>query len=207
MMPIRNSRRRPREQQHHSVDEAIRQDPNQEPQDEIQQAESHPVLQVARRIRKQTSSIWSPHLAHDRRAARYSIWEPPSTTWSEDAGIISRRNMQVILFIAGFVIPIGKSAHGLLFDSTVANNQLAWMIAALLPLPPMSKPELAEQLQSTSNVDLQQQMPPQYMHAIDQIRYNSARWWRNLNRIMSVVGLLIIGAIIALAVLGVQQRF
>jgi hypothetical protein len=66
---------------------------------------------------------------------------------------------------------------------------------------------MAEQLPSTSNVDLHAQMHPQYMQAIDQIRYNSARWWRNLNRIMSVVGLLIIGAIIALAVLGVQQRF
>jgi hypothetical protein len=111
MMPIRSPRRRPREQQHQSVDEAIRRDPTQEPEDEIQEEEGHPVFQVARRIRKQTSSIWSPHLAYDRRATRYSIWEPPSTTWSEDAGIISRRNMQVILFIAGFVFPIGKHSR------------------------------------------------------------------------------------------------
>lgn len=68
----------------------------------------HPVLQVARRIKRQTSSIWSPHLDYDRRASRYSIWEPPSATWSEEAGIISRRNMQVILFIIGFVFPIGE---------------------------------------------------------------------------------------------------
>ena len=82
------------------------------------------------------------------------------------------------------------------------------MVAALLPLPPMPKPEMAEQLQSsTSNVDLSEQMSPQYMQAIDQIRYNSARWWRNLNRIMSVVGLLIIGAVVALVVLGVQRRW
>ena len=189
MIPIRSPRRRPRDQQQHlSVDEAFHRDPTQEPEDEIEQA-GHPVLQVARRIRKQTSSIWSPHLAYDRRASRYSMWEPPSTTWSEEAGIISRRNMQVVLFIAGFVFPI------------------AWLIAALLPLPKMPKHEMSEQLQSTSNVDLRQQQDPQYIQVVDQMRYNSARWWRNLNRIMSVVGLLIIGAIVALAVLGVQRKW
>jgi len=205
-MPIRNGRRRPREQQHQSVDEAIHRDPTQEPEDEIQEEEGHPVLQVARRIRKQTSSIWSPHLAYDRRATRYSMWEPPSTTWSEEAGIISRRNMQVILFIAGFVFPIGKFIE-ISTLSASTNRTTAWMIAAFLPLPSMPRPEMAEQLASTSNVDLQQQQQPQYMQAIDQIRYNSARWWRNLNRIMSVVGLLLIGAIIALAILGVKRRW
>lgn len=97
--------------------------------------------------------------------------------------------MQVVLFIAGFVFPI------------------AWLIAALLPLPKMPKHEMSEQLQSTSNVDLRQQQDPQYIQVVDQMRYNSARWWRNLNRIMSVVGLLIIGAIVALAVLGVQRKW
>jgi hypothetical protein len=82
------------------------------------------------------------------------------------------------------------------------------MIAALLPLPPMPQPEMAERLHSTSNVDLQQQQQvPQYVRAIDEMRYNSARWWRNLNRVMSIVGLLVIGAIAALAVIGVKQRW
>jgi hypothetical protein len=43
------------------------------------------------------------------------------------------------------------------------------------------------------------------VRVLDETRYESARWWRNLNRVMSVVGLLIIGAIIALVVVGVRQ--
>lgn len=68
----------------------------------------HPVLRVARRMKKQTSSIWSPHLQHDRRTSRYSIWEPPSAVWSAESGLMGRRNLQVVLFIAGFVLPFGE---------------------------------------------------------------------------------------------------
>lgn len=42
--------------------------------------------------------------------------------------------------------------------------------------------------------------------AVDKKRFLSARWWRNLNRIMSVVGLLVIGAIIALSIIGYWQN-
>jgi hypothetical protein len=58
-------------------------------------------------LRKQTSSIWSPHLRHDRRASRYSIWEPPSISWSAESGLLGRRNIQIVLFIAGFLVPFG----------------------------------------------------------------------------------------------------
>lgn len=33
--------------------------------------------------------------------------------------------------------------------------------------------------------------------SIDEARYENARWWRNINRIMSVLGLLVIGAIVS----------
>lgn len=76
----------------------------------------HPLPQmeefrIARGLRRITSSIWSPHLRMDRRASRYSIWEPPSVNWSAESGLLGKRNAQVILFIAGFVFPFGESAR------------------------------------------------------------------------------------------------
>ena len=43
--------------------------------------------------------------------------------------------------------------------------------------------------------DLEQQL-----EAVGEARYESARWWRNINRVMSGFGVLIIIAIIALVV-------
>lgn len=59
-------------------------------------------------LRKKTSSIWSPHLRRDQRAGRYSIWEPPSMTWSAESSLLGKRNMQVVLFALGFILPFGK---------------------------------------------------------------------------------------------------
>jgi hypothetical protein len=61
-----------------------------------------------RSLKQKTSSIWSPHLRTDRRASRYSVWEPPSVTWTADSGILGKRNVQVVLFIAGFLFPFGE---------------------------------------------------------------------------------------------------
>lgn len=66
------------------------------------------VTSVVRRVKKQTSSILSPHLHFDRRASRYSIWEPPATPWPEETGFDWRRNLQTILFTVGFVLPFCK---------------------------------------------------------------------------------------------------
>ena len=77
------------------------------------------------------------------------------------------------------------------------------MIAAVLPLPTNPKYQMEEQNRNSGrfgNVDYEHQF-----RVFDETRYESAKWWRNLNRIMSVVGLLIIGAIVALAVVGVRQ--
>lgn len=51
------------------------------------------------------SSIWSPHLRMDRRAARHSVWDPPSVNWSADGSSFGRRNIQIIMFVIGFVFP------------------------------------------------------------------------------------------------------
>ncbi len=57
------------------------------------------------------SSVWSPHLRLDRRAARHSVWEPPSVNWSTEGGWFGRRNVQIVMFIAGFIFPFGRDHH------------------------------------------------------------------------------------------------
>jgi len=54
------------------------------------------------------SSIWSPHLRMDRRATRHSMWEPPSVNWSTEGGWYGRRNIQLLMFIIGFIFPFSK---------------------------------------------------------------------------------------------------
>ncbi|KAI0840485.1 hypothetical protein F5Y06DRAFT_241576 [Hypoxylon sp. FL0890] len=141
--------------------------------------------------RKKTSSIWSPHLRLDTRASRFSVWNAPSVTWSADSGVFGRRNIQVVLFVIGFLIPF------------------SWMIAAFLPLPP--KPVLAMEERDRSTEEFyasENGEPPQRRHVLlDDSRYQSARWWRNVNRFMAIAGLLILGAVAALVVIGVRQRW
>ena len=73
----------------------------------------------------------------------------------------------------------------------------AWFIAALLPLPPrptvISVKGKDVRRQSQLLEDLEKQLG-----AVDEARYENARWWRNINRVMSGFGVLIIVAIIAL---------
>lgn len=79
------------------------------------------------------------------------------------------------------------------------------MIAAFLPLPPNPKLQTAEAGHSPNRLGAVQPASRYQRYLVEEARYESARWWRNLNRIMSVVGLLITGAVIALAVVGVRQ--
>ncbi|KAJ5033519.1 uncharacterized protein L3040_008634 [Drepanopeziza brunnea f. sp. 'multigermtubi'] len=136
------------------------------------------------------SSMWSPHLRLDKRAKHRSAWNPPSVNWSAESGKLGRRNMQLLMFIAGFVFPF------------------AWMIAAFLPLPPNPELHMREQDNSTSNLDEANATPNHYARQfgpMDERRYESAKWWRNLNRWMSVVGLLILATIVTLVVVGIKQ--
>ena len=57
--------------------------------------------------KKKTSSVWSPHLRFDRRAIRYSIFEPPSMPWTPEGGMFGLVNIQVLLFAVGFGLPLG----------------------------------------------------------------------------------------------------
>jgi hypothetical protein len=83
------------------------------------------------------------------------------------------------------------------------------MVAALLPIPEkpvISMIETPNANISTSHVDLSSESA-HGLQTMDEIRYRSARWWRNLNRVMSVVGVLVIGAIIALVIVGVREQW
>jgi hypothetical protein len=65
------------------------------------------------------------------------------------------------------------------------------MIASFLPLP--LDPTLAD---ARSQTDLEQQFARDF-GAADDKAYQKANWWRNLNRVMSGVGTLLIGAIVS----------
>lgn len=139
-------------------------------------------------LKRMTSSLWSPHLEEDRRAQDPSMWQGPPK--ASEKGIFGARNRQVFLFAFGFIFPF------------------AWMIASFLPLPPRSTLDIVERGYSTTQFKIPETPEPlaKQTRATDKKRYLSARWWRNMNRIMSVFGLLVIGAIIALAVIGYWQN-
>ncbi|KAI1812861.1 hypothetical protein GGS20DRAFT_512803 [Poronia punctata] len=138
--------------------------------------------------KKKTSSVWSPHLRIDNRASRYSIWEPPSMTWSAESQIFGRRNIQVVLFIVGFIFPF------------------AWMTASFLPLPFNTQFDIQDVEKGTSQSRLRLDSEPEPIYRrVDDSRYQSARWWRNVNRIMSFFGVLIIAVVIALVVVGTRK--
>ncbi|KAL8811065.1 MAG: hypothetical protein Q9200_002093 [Gallowayella weberi] len=73
-------------------------------------------------------------------------------------------------------------------------------MAAVLPLP--QRPSDAD---SGPGADAAHDLEKTF-GMIDEARYENARWWRHLNRLMCIVGALLIAAIIALAVVTVRVR-
>lgn len=127
-----------------------------------------------------------PHLAPNKRAsARVSTWRPPSFSEGLDSLIKSRCNRQILLFALGFICPP------------------LWMLAAVLPIP--SRPPTAEDLEKTlaaSEEDVQAAMMKHEAGDAEkrwreEKQWLKARWWRALNRVMSVIGVLIIAAIVS----------
>ncbi|KAG9241782.1 hypothetical protein BJ878DRAFT_210521 [Calycina marina] len=135
------------------------------------------------------SSIWSAHLRLDRRATRHSMWEPPSVNWSTEGGWHGRRNIQIIMFIVGFIIPF------------------AWMIASLLPLPKRQLRDMEERDHDTHSSNDRVNHYARQFRPMDDARFESARWWRKLNRIMSIPGVLIIAAVVVLVVVAMKENW
>lgn len=80
------------------------------------------------------------------------------------------------------------------------------MFAAFIPLNPASQTKDTERNQSTSKLELQQD-PHSQTSLVEDAVYRSALWWRTVNRGMSIIGLLVLAAVIALSVVGVKQRW
>lgn len=124
------------------------------------------------------SGYSTPHLRTDRRTGmRYSMWAAPSLDADVNTTLFGRQNRQILLFCLGFIFPF------------------AWMIASFLPLP--LDPSQAD---ARSQTDLEQQFT-RNIGATDDKAFQKANWWRNLNRVMAGIGTLLIGVIIALAIL------
>ncbi|KAI9784994.1 MAG: hypothetical protein M1839_001190 [Geoglossum umbratile] len=151
---------------------------------EIRELPPNVEIEITGPPRSRAGSGWSPRLHQDRRAKAMSVWQAPPLKGKSSGGIFGRMNVQIVLFCLGFVFP------------------LAWMIAAFLPLPPY--PDFMFDTR-TSRLDYEG-MIARDAASIEKGRYERARWWRNVNRVMSVVGLLIIGAIAALTAVAVHMR-
>lgn len=67
------------------------------------------------------------------------------------------------------------------------------MIASFLPLPP--RPVVGQE-KTTGTPDIEQAMD-ENVGPISESRYQNARWWRNVNRIMSIVGFLLLVTIVS----------
>ncbi|KAJ5545391.1 hypothetical protein N7461_007695 [Penicillium sp. DV-2018c] len=132
---------------------------------------------------------WSPHLVPDRRTLPHSgsRWRAPSLD-SRNEPFFGRRNIQVYSFCFGFIFP------------------LSWLVAGFLPLPPKPKAKMVEYSESGADVDVGVALEAQCMD-FQMRRYENARWWRNLNRWMISLGVVVVVIIITLAVIGTTTGF
>jgi hypothetical protein len=81
------------------------------------------------------------------------------------------------------------------------------MIAAFLPLPSDPQSEKGKSLHGNPSDEFIA-MPAafkRHVQQVEEMRYQSAKWWRTLNRFMAFIGLLLLGAIAALVVIGVRE--
>ncbi|KAI9657028.1 MAG: hypothetical protein M1821_003194 [Bathelium mastoideum] len=193
----------------------------------------HERLSVLRPLGPRRISVpFSPHLRHDRRSTataltgrsgagvdgggggrvstyRLSAWRAPSL---EEVGagcgwVWSPEGRQVVLFTAGFLVPF------------------AWWLGAVLPLPRLSgSREGGRQRQSESQMEqvggrgweeggprTRSQLDVEAaivdeVGSLEERKYEKARWWRGANRVMSVVGVVVVAVIIALVVIAVHMR-
>ena len=120
---------------------------------------------------------WSPHLYPDNRAGERKHWLAPSID-ENVAPIFSWRNAYVVGFMLGFIFPI------------------SWFVAAFLPLP--ERPAMRQIIHDPETVGptLQEQLDHRAA-AAQEARYANLRWWRNLNRFMCIVGLVVISIIVS----------
>lgn len=71
--------------------------------------EDDDVITQSREPRRTVSQVWSPHLWQDRRSMgkRRSVFIAPSIDEQAESKVLSRRNLQILLFALGFILPFG----------------------------------------------------------------------------------------------------
>ncbi|PVI02004.1 hypothetical protein DM02DRAFT_654021 [Periconia macrospinosa] len=122
------------------------------------------------------SPPFTPRLRQDRRSqAQLSAWKAPSFDENFGSMLFSRQNRQIVLFCLGFLCP------------------LLWMVAAVLPIPP--DPQIGKKPRE-SQMDIERQLERNF-GPVDDKSHKKATWWRNLNRVMSGLGTLLIGVIVS----------
>ena len=159
----------------------------------------------------------SPHLHHDHRLNtgstasrgyghpfnRHSRYSNPSDMLFDDSSPSSDkplRNWHVICLMLGFICP------------------LAWFVGSFLPLP--ARPDSFTEIEKGHWRRASMYGNPterEAMHVLRQLRqekrlrggeelhWQNVRWWRNLNRWMSVVGGIVLILVIVLAVIGTTR--
>lgn len=127
---------------------------------------------------------WIGTRTRDPEAA--TMWSLPHLEQAPLTGFESI-NRQLILFCLGFILPF------------------CWIIAAVLPLPPHAEitkepKSNQQQLEFTADIEGARVFTTEEVEV-----YQNARWWRRVNRILAPVGLVVIGVIIALAVVAATR--
>ncbi|KIV99921.1 hypothetical protein, variant [Verruconis gallopava] len=131
--------------------------------------------------------MYSPHLRRDRRQTqRYSAWAAPSFDEPFGKTMFGPINRQVFCFALGFIFPP------------------AWWVAALLPLPNRPDPENIPNM-----TELSERIPPSTANmsevSLEEKRWQKAHWWRRVNRVLGLFGILLVAAIIVLALIGTKK--
>ena len=132
--------------------------------------------------RRRMSLNWSPHLWHDRMSLgrRRTIFHAPSVDEQAEGKLPNKRNAQILLFVLGFIFTPG------------------WFIASFLPLPPRPNIPSLKGKDSPGRTQIIEDFE-KHLGPIDEARYENARWWRNINRIMSLFGIVIVVAVVSFA--------
>jgi len=126
-----------------------------------------------------TVQVPSPHLRPDRHSrGRMSDFRAPSFA-PDNKSWLDRVNRQIVLFIIGFVMP------------------LAWLLAAVLPIPRRPAMRMMSEVDGRAGPAAGVGGSWDLFDEQDVARWQKARRWRLTNRIMSVVGLLIVAVIVS----------
>lgn len=88
-------------------------------------------------------------------------------------------------------------------DGQLTRDRIAWFIASVLPLPPKPQFSSKEPERRLSRLELAQDLE-KTLGIAGQARYENARWWRNLNRGMSILGVIILAAIVSARILSLS---